>query len=134
MYDQLREETLYSMLYAVVTTIAMLASCYLLFGRANAIAPDVFLLQFDDLSVAGEGHHVGELLVADNNPDAILVLGNVLLMELHDILRRDSRQQAGHIGVGVGSIAVPQLVSHIFGNAAEGGIVVLDAAEELLTC
>ena len=41
MYDQLREETLYSMLYAVVTTIAMLASCYLLFRRANAIAPDV---------------------------------------------------------------------------------------------
>ena len=29
------------MLYAVVTTIAMLASCYLLFRRANAIAPDV---------------------------------------------------------------------------------------------
>ena len=41
MYDQLREETLYSMLYAVVTTIAMLASCYLLFRRANAIAPNV---------------------------------------------------------------------------------------------
>ena len=41
MYDQLREETLYIMLYAVVITIAMLASCYLLFRRANAIAPNV---------------------------------------------------------------------------------------------
>ena len=41
MYDQLREETLYIMLYAVVITIAMLASCYLLFRRANAIVPNV---------------------------------------------------------------------------------------------
>ena len=41
MYDQLREDTLYIMLYAAVTVIAMLASCYLLFRRANAIAPDV---------------------------------------------------------------------------------------------
>ncbi len=41
MYDQLREETLYIMLYAVVITISMLASCYLLFRRANAIAPNV---------------------------------------------------------------------------------------------
>ena len=41
MYDQIREDTLYAMLYAVVTAMAMLASCYLLFRRANAIAPDV---------------------------------------------------------------------------------------------
>ena len=41
MYDQLREDTLYIMLYAAVTVIAVLASCYLLFRRANAIAPDV---------------------------------------------------------------------------------------------
>ena len=41
MYDQIREDTLYIMLYAAVTVIAMLASCYLLFRRANAIAPDV---------------------------------------------------------------------------------------------
>lgn len=41
MYDQIREDTLYMMLYAAVTTLAMLASCYLLFRRANAIAPDV---------------------------------------------------------------------------------------------
>jgi hypothetical protein len=41
MYNQLREDTLYIMLYAAVTVIAMLASCYLLFRRANAIAPDV---------------------------------------------------------------------------------------------
>ena len=41
MYDQIREDTLYIMLYAVVTAMAMIASCYLLFRRANAIAPDV---------------------------------------------------------------------------------------------
>ena len=41
MYDQIREDTLYIMLYAAVTVIAILASCYLLFRRANAIAPDV---------------------------------------------------------------------------------------------
>ena len=41
MYDQIREDTLFIMLYAVVTATAMLASCYLLFRRANAIAPDI---------------------------------------------------------------------------------------------
>ena len=41
MYDQIREDPLYIMLYAVVITMAMMASCYLLFRRANAIAPDV---------------------------------------------------------------------------------------------
>ncbi|MBR1681813.1 MAG: AraC family transcriptional regulator [Bacteroidaceae bacterium] len=41
MYDQIRGDTLYIMLYTVVTTMAMMASCYLLLRRANAIAPDV---------------------------------------------------------------------------------------------
>ncbi len=41
MFDQIREDTLYIMLYAVVTAMAMMASCYLLFRRANAIAPDI---------------------------------------------------------------------------------------------
>ena len=41
MYDQVREDVIYIMLYAVVTTMAMIASCYLLFRRSNAIAPDV---------------------------------------------------------------------------------------------
>ena len=41
MYDQIREDTLYIMLYGVVTAMAMIASCYLLFRRANAIAPNV---------------------------------------------------------------------------------------------
>ncbi len=41
MYDQIREDHLYIMLYAVVTTMAMMACCYLLFRRANAIAPDI---------------------------------------------------------------------------------------------
>ena len=41
MYDQIREDTLYIMLYAVVTATAMMACCYLLFRRANAIAPDI---------------------------------------------------------------------------------------------
>ena len=41
MYDQIREDTLFIILYSVVTAMAMIASCYLLFRRANAIAPDV---------------------------------------------------------------------------------------------
>ena len=41
MYDQIREDTLYTMLYAVVTVTAMIASCYLLFRRGNAFAPDI---------------------------------------------------------------------------------------------
>ena len=41
MYDQIRGDTLYIMLYAVVTAIAVIACCYLLFRRANAIAPDI---------------------------------------------------------------------------------------------
>ena len=41
MYDQIREDTLYIMLYAAVTVIAMLASCYLLFRQGNAFAKDL---------------------------------------------------------------------------------------------
>ena len=41
MYDQIREDTLYIMLYAAVAMLAMLASAYLLFRRGNAFAPDV---------------------------------------------------------------------------------------------
>ena len=41
MYDQIREDTLFIMLYTVATTMAMMACCYLLFRRANAIAHDI---------------------------------------------------------------------------------------------
>ena len=41
MYSQIRQDTLFIMLYAVVTATALLASCYLLFRRANAIAPNI---------------------------------------------------------------------------------------------
>ena len=41
MYDQIREDTLFIILYSVVTAMAMMASCYLLFRRANAIAPNI---------------------------------------------------------------------------------------------
>ena len=41
MYDQIREDTLYIILYAMVTAMAMMACCYLLLRRANGIAPDV---------------------------------------------------------------------------------------------
>ena len=41
MYDQIREDTLYTMLYAVVTVMAIMASCYLLFRRGNAFASDI---------------------------------------------------------------------------------------------
>ena len=41
MYDQIREDTLFIILYTVVTTIALMASCYLLFRQGNAFARDV---------------------------------------------------------------------------------------------
>ena len=41
MYDQIRQDTLFIILYTVVTAMAAMASCYLLSRRANAIAPDV---------------------------------------------------------------------------------------------
>ena len=41
MYDQIGQDTLYIVLYAVVTVTALQASCYLLFRRGNAFAPDI---------------------------------------------------------------------------------------------
>ena len=41
MYDQIKEDVLYIMLYAVVMAMAITASCYLLFRRGNAFATDV---------------------------------------------------------------------------------------------
>ena len=41
MYDQIREDHIYIILYAMVTALAMMASCYLLLRRGNAIAPNV---------------------------------------------------------------------------------------------
>ena len=41
MYNQIRQDTLFIMLYAVVTTTALLASCYLLFRQGNAFAADI---------------------------------------------------------------------------------------------
>ena len=40
-YDQIREETFFLMFYASVAMLSLLAGGYLLFRRANAIAPDV---------------------------------------------------------------------------------------------
>ena len=41
MYNQIREDTLFIILYTVVTTMALMASCYLLLRRGNAFAPDI---------------------------------------------------------------------------------------------
>ncbi len=41
MYDQIREDTFFLMFYASVAMLSLIACCYLLFRRANAIAPDV---------------------------------------------------------------------------------------------
>jgi len=41
MYDQIRGDTLFGMLYAVVSTLFLTACCYLLFRRGNAFARDV---------------------------------------------------------------------------------------------
>ena len=41
MYDQIREDALYIILYGVVLAMSVLASCYLLFRKGNAFATDV---------------------------------------------------------------------------------------------
>ena len=41
MYDQIREDFFFIMIYSAVTTTALMASCYLLFRRGNAFAPDI---------------------------------------------------------------------------------------------
>ena len=41
MYDQVREDYLFLRFYAAVAMLSLNACCYLLFRRANAIAPDV---------------------------------------------------------------------------------------------
>ena len=41
MYDQIREDILFIILYSVVTAMAMMASCYLLFRQGNAFAKDL---------------------------------------------------------------------------------------------
>ena len=42
MYDQkIQEDLFYMMLYGAVTMLSLIACCYLLFRRANAIAPDI---------------------------------------------------------------------------------------------
>ena len=40
MYDQIRGDILYIMIYTVVTTMALIASCYLMFRDGNAFAAD----------------------------------------------------------------------------------------------
>ena len=41
MYDQIRDDTLFIILFSFVTAMAATASCYLLLRRGNAFAPDV---------------------------------------------------------------------------------------------
>ena len=41
MYDQIREDILFGMLYAVVAVLSLIACCYLLFRQGNAFARDV---------------------------------------------------------------------------------------------
>ena len=41
MYEQIREDTIYIMLYAVVAVLSLIACCYLLFRQGNAFARDV---------------------------------------------------------------------------------------------
>ena len=41
MYDQIREDILYMIFYGAAAMLSLVACCYLLFRRANAIAPDI---------------------------------------------------------------------------------------------
>ena len=41
MYDQIRGDILFTILYSAVATMALLTGCYLLFSKANAFATDI---------------------------------------------------------------------------------------------
>jgi len=41
MYEQIHQDVVYLMLYAGVMVLDLMACCYLLFRRSNAIEPDV---------------------------------------------------------------------------------------------
>ena len=41
MYDQIQEDAIFEMFYAVVMTMALMAGAYLLFRRGNAFAEDI---------------------------------------------------------------------------------------------
>ena len=41
MYEQIREDILFIIFYTAVTTLSIMASCYLLLRRGNAFAPDI---------------------------------------------------------------------------------------------
>ena len=41
MYDQIREDPLFILLYGAVTAMSVIAGCYLLFRRSNAMAPGI---------------------------------------------------------------------------------------------
>ena len=41
MYEQIREDIFFILFYGGVTVMALMASCYLLFRRGNAIAPEI---------------------------------------------------------------------------------------------
>ena len=63
MYNLTLEDIIFLMFYASVAILSLMASCYLLFRRANAIAPDVMsplynrgtgtLLHFGDTEALG---------------------------------------------------------------------------------
>ena len=98
-----------------------------------ALSVDIFLFQFYNFAKAGEGFQVGEFLVTDDDPHTVLISGNVLLMEVHNILSGDGGKQAYSFGIGIAGIAVAHLIGHVFGNSAECRVVVLDVAEYTLT-
>ena len=41
MYEQIQEDSLFTILYSAVTTMALLTGCYLLFSKANVFATDI---------------------------------------------------------------------------------------------
>ena len=41
MYEQTREDIFFILFYGIVTAMAMMASCYLLFRQGNAFAADI---------------------------------------------------------------------------------------------
>ena len=67
MYNLTLEDIIFLMFYASVAILSLMASCYLLFRRANAIAPDVM----SPLYNRGTGTLLHERIAIVNDGDSL---------------------------------------------------------------
>ena len=87
MYDQIRQDTIFIMLYAVVMTMALMASAYLLFRRGNAFSRRIktprrlrrWTAAFFGIMTAGHLWYLPGVMMADGDAAALCLMIGALL-------------------------------------------------------